>query len=229
MAGHLGSLVPGDRPQQHWRLAGHPSGQGVDALAGPGERVVVVGAGIAGLAAGRTLAAAGREVLVLEARDRVGGRLHTVPLGAGVAADLGGAWLEHYDVNPLAVLAADAGLATVPTDFSAPVMAAADGSVDGGQLRGVLDGLEVTARRLTAAADCSLQDAVAAFAAGLSEGDRRALDRAVEAALILESGLDARQASARGVFGEPGTGAGDRWLPGGYRQLVTRLAESVTV
>jgi len=201
----------------------------VDALAGPGERVVVVGAGIAGLAAARGLAAADREVLVLEARDRIGGRLHTVPLGAGVAADLGGAWLQQYDVNPLAVLAADAGLATVPTDFRSPAMAAADGPVDGGRLRGLLDGLEMTAQRLTTDADCSLHDAVTAHAAGLSDEDRRGLDRAVEAALILESGLDPRQASARGAFGEPGTGAGDRWLPGGYGQLVALLAEGLTV
>jgi uncharacterized protein with NAD-binding domain and iron-sulfur cluster len=52
-----------------------------DALARPGERIVVVGAGIAGLAAARALADRGRDVQVLEARDRIGGRLHTVPLG----------------------------------------------------------------------------------------------------------------------------------------------------
>jgi monoamine oxidase len=209
--------------------SGAAAGGVVDALARPGERVVVVGAGAAGLAAARALAAAGREVLVLEAQDRVGGRLHTVPLGAGVAADLGGAWLEQYEVNPLAVLAADAGLATVPTDFSSPTVAAADGPVDGGQLRGLLDGLEMTAGRMTVAGDCSLDDAVTAYAAGLSDDDRRGLDRAVEAALLLESGLDPRQASARGAFGEPGTGAGDHWLPGGYGQLVALLGEGLTV
>ena len=85
----------------------------VDALARPGERIVVVGAGIAGLAAARALTGMGRDVLVLEARDRIGGRLHTVRLGAGVAADLGGAWLQQYDANPLARLAAQADLVTV--------------------------------------------------------------------------------------------------------------------
>ena len=84
-----------------------------DAWARPGERVVVVGAGLAGLAAARTLARRGREVLVMEARDRLGGRLHTVPLGAGVVADLGGAWLQRYDGNPLARLAERRGLRTV--------------------------------------------------------------------------------------------------------------------
>ncbi len=46
--------------------------------AGAGRKVLVVGAGFAGLAAAHELASAGCEVLVLEARDRVGGRVHTL-------------------------------------------------------------------------------------------------------------------------------------------------------
>ena len=40
--------------------------------------VIVLGAGVAGLAAARALAAAGRQVVVFEARDRIGGRVHTL-------------------------------------------------------------------------------------------------------------------------------------------------------
>jgi monoamine oxidase len=51
--------------------------------------LVIVGAGIAGLAAGRRLAAAGRRVAILEARDRVGGRIHTHRVAPGVPIELG--------------------------------------------------------------------------------------------------------------------------------------------
>jgi monoamine oxidase len=65
-----------------------------------GERVVVVGAGLAGLTAAGDLAAAGAEVTVLEARDRVGGRMHGVPASADVVADGGAAYLgiQHTEL-----------------------------------------------------------------------------------------------------------------------------------
>jgi monoamine oxidase len=55
--------------------------------------VCVVGAGYAGLTAARRLYAEGRSVAVLEARDRVGGRIWTEPLSDGTPIDRGGAWL----------------------------------------------------------------------------------------------------------------------------------------
>jgi monoamine oxidase len=54
--------------------------------------VVVIGAGVSGLVAATRVAATGRTVIVLEARDRVGGRTYTVPF-AGGRVDLGGQWL----------------------------------------------------------------------------------------------------------------------------------------
>jgi monoamine oxidase len=61
---------------------------------------IVVGAGVAGLTAARLLAGAGEGVLVLEARDRVGGRLHT-DRSDGLATDLGASWIHGIDDNPL--------------------------------------------------------------------------------------------------------------------------------
>ena len=55
--------------------------------------VVVVGAGLAGLAAARELRGAGRDVVVLEARDRVGGRTLNEPIGDGKVVEIGAQWV----------------------------------------------------------------------------------------------------------------------------------------
>ena len=73
--------------------------------------VAVIGAGAAGLAAASRLAAAGRSVLLLEARDRVGGRAHTVQARGGEPIDLGCEWLHSADRNPLVPLFEAAGVA----------------------------------------------------------------------------------------------------------------------
>jgi monoamine oxidase len=79
--------------------------------------VVVVGAGLAGLAAARTLTAAGREVVVLEARDRVGGRTLNLELGPGhpgKIVEAGGQWIGPTQ-DRLAALAGELGVARFPT------------------------------------------------------------------------------------------------------------------
>ena len=82
----------------------------MDKIAGPVERVVVVGAGIAGLAAASTLRQAGIDAVVLEARNRIGGRLHTIDL-AGTPVDMGGSWIHHPIGNPLTAFCDDHGIA----------------------------------------------------------------------------------------------------------------------
>jgi monoamine oxidase len=56
--------------------------------------VIVVGAGVAGLAAARWLAEAGLHVLILEARDRIGGRVWTIPAPNGVPVELGAEFIH---------------------------------------------------------------------------------------------------------------------------------------
>lgn len=81
-------------------------------------RVVVVGAGLAGLTAARTLASAGADVTILEARDRVGGRMHGVPVCSGVTADGGAAYLGNLHTETLA-LVHEHGLRLVSTPMTA--------------------------------------------------------------------------------------------------------------
>jgi monoamine oxidase len=75
--------------------------------------VIVVGAGLAGLTAARQLQGAGYSVLVLEARDRVGGRVLNHSLAGGQAADVGGQFVGPTQRNILG-LAAELGVATQP-------------------------------------------------------------------------------------------------------------------
>lgn len=74
---------------------------------------VVVGAGFAGLAAARELDRLGYDVVVLEGRDRVGGRSATATI-AGVPVDLGGTFIGPTQ-DAVGELAAELGCATVPT------------------------------------------------------------------------------------------------------------------
>ena len=69
---------------------------------GKAERVIVVGAGMAGLVAARLLHDSGFVVTVLEARDRIGGRTWTDD-SLGAPLDLGGSWVHGVDGNPLAL------------------------------------------------------------------------------------------------------------------------------
>ena len=71
--------------------------------------VVVVGGGVSGLSAAAALAAAGIPVLLLEARARVGGRVHTCQLQNGSTVDCGAAFIHGTDIkhNPVFKLAVD--------------------------------------------------------------------------------------------------------------------------
>ncbi|MCT9821255.1 FAD-dependent oxidoreductase [Microbacterium sp. W1N] len=138
----------------------------------PAERVdvVVVGAGVAGLAAARLLAARGRRVVVLEARDRIGGRTCTDRTD-GRITDLGASWIHGVDDSPVAAAAAAFGMATreftvgsyQPDSRPIAYYAPDDRRLSDADARRFTDDVHT--------ADAALADAIAAAPAGSSYDD----------------------------------------------------------
>jgi monoamine oxidase len=103
----------------------------VEHASSPGSRVdvAVVGAGLAGLVAARDLLAADLSVLVLEARDRVGGRLLNHTLANGAVVEVGGQWVGPTQDRVLA-LAEELGVGLFPTYVEGEHFLAVDGNVE---------------------------------------------------------------------------------------------------
>ena len=80
-----------------------------------GKTVLVIGAGVSGLAAAKKLKETGFSVVVLEAQDRVGGRLRS-NRSLGIAFDEGASWVHGVNGNPMTTLAQQSGMSIVTTD-----------------------------------------------------------------------------------------------------------------
>jgi monoamine oxidase len=118
-----------------------PAGAGAIAEVGPGANggiggeamktdeaeICVIGAGFAGLAAARRVAAAGRDVVVLEARDRVGGRVWNREMSDGTVVSAGGTWLGQGQERMFA-LCRELGMETYPQFEDGEVLLEIDGA-----------------------------------------------------------------------------------------------------
>ncbi|MGA5299462.1 FAD-dependent oxidoreductase [Nucisporomicrobium flavum] len=191
--------------------------QGLEAAewaAGRGHRrVAVIGAGMAGLGAARRLGELGVHAEIWEARDRLGGRAAGAGMD-GATFDLGANWLQQYEHNALARIAESAGLRTVATDFTDPVVLT-------GPPPSAAAGERVRRRLEAAPVEASMAGALGPL---LDEEDVR---RFVDAEIVMDSGAPLTWLSARYGF-EPGVGEGDRWIVGSYRLLVDHLAAGLT-
>lgn len=219
-AGLAASACSGDAP----RPAATPIGNS--------RRYAVVGAGVAGLVAAFELERAGHEVLLLEARDTVGGRVRTVrgaPLGEGLSADVGGDLLRPSDEAALALLG-QLGLRTVPAGLRTPGLAdlvCVGGVPETIETDGLLERLAQASAERAAADDATDVPATTLIeAAGTSPAEQALL----RARFIARHGSDPAGISAAFVAaGEPAGDDARLRIEEGAGALVERLLDVLQV
>lgn len=210
----------------------------------PVERVIIVGAGIAGLTVANALTHVGVETVVLEARRRIGGRVHTVDL-EGLAVDLGCSWIHEPLGNPLTAWADQVGVGRQPGNalLDAVLWDPIDGRLDVTQstvlLQSAGDGFPASRGRLLAVLgdEVSVADAIDRFVAERLDGDLGGQDAPRLRHLLRmfaeqDSGGRAEDVILRnhptnGLDYE-GDYLGDMPV-GGYRRLIAPLAAGVDV
>lgn len=193
------------------------------------DSVLVIGAGLAGLSAARSLADAGRAVRVVEARDRIGGRVCT-DRGWGVPLELGASWIHGATHNPLTELARRVGARLVATDYYGWAELVADPALRPADYSSATWRTFVERARGHGGAG-SLGDAVkaAARAANLSPSDRAQLAFYLTTEVEDEYGADADQLSAA-TFDKGDYAGGDQdVITNGYDALAKSLADGLTI
>lgn len=203
---------------------------------------VIVGAGVAGLTAARLLRAAGRRVVVLEARDRIGGRTWT-DRTSGFSVDRGASWIHGIEGNPLTEVVAAFGMPTI--EFTVGSFQAggrpianydeAHRELDAAATEAWLADAEAVADRLAGAADVaepgeSYDDVVERVLEELGwSGERADRARAFHRHRTEEQcGADNPDVDAHGLD-EDAIDGDEVVFPGGYDALATSLARGLDV
>ena len=209
----------------------------MQARAAPGTgRVIVVGAGISGLAAARELERNGHAVTVLEARERIGGRIHTSRAWKDAPMDLGASWIHETEGNPLTALAREAGARTVATSYDRSTGYGRSGlpfsAAETRRMESLQAQIEAVIERAQAAdADQPLRAAIEAGLdwRSLSAGDRELAELLLNSTIEHEYAGSLRQLSTWWWDDDAGFDGGDVLFPDGFGALTDYLARDLDI
>ena len=199
--------------------------------------VLVIGAGMAGLAAAKTLTAAGKTVRILEARAVAGGRIRT-DRSWGKPIELGAQWIETARGNPLVALAKSAGVTTA-ADPEAGTETYID-LLNGEHLSGApLDALytqvdDIIQGAIDSAggADRSLRTAITAQPAykRLNPAQRRRIESMIAQIIDDDDAIEAEKLSLNNYDeGIDAYGGGNLFVKNGYDGIPTFLANGLQI
>ncbi len=199
--------------------------------------VIVIGAGMSGIAAASELKKNGIDVLVLEARNRIGGRIYSDRSANNVPFEIGAGWIEGIDGSPLVPLAKRLGVQMIPDEGGDEVYLDNNGKrlSDAAAFR-----IRNTYERFTAfleaerelkTTDGALEESIEKFAklAGLAAADRSALNFSVSNVIESDYLGDAKELSMQYYDSDGGHGDDSATIREGYDEMVKRLARGVNV
>lgn len=219
------------------RSAGRQAAAAVIDVAEQGERIAVVGAGLAGATAARILADEGFDVVVVEARERVGGRIDTVELGEWpFSVELGAGVVYDEAATALRMALDTADVEVLPLDPVTELRTRAGAVLETSEV-----GEGAVERALGWAqaqpVDLSLADAIVESGeaqvsdrrdeTGVSDADR--LEHHVLAGVVAASGADADALSAWFSELTPAVNEGDELVVGGLQRLVTEELDGIDI
>ena len=202
------------------------------------QRVLVVGAGIAGLAAAQTLEQRGHEAVVLEARERIGGRIWTSTRWPDAPLDLGATWIHGVKGNPITALADKINARRVTTSYNKYIIYGTSGQwLNDAQEKRLDQFCKQIKKALRTAqnhhVDQSVQAAVEAELdwATLPPEDKRLVDFILNGSIEHEYAGSTNDLSACWYkYGAADAFKGqDALFVNGYHEIITHLAKGVTV
>jgi monoamine oxidase len=200
------------------------------------RRVIVVGAGLAGLAAARELQNHGYQVEVLEGRDRIGGRIWTSTKWADIPLDLGASWIHGLDGNPLTKLAKHANTQIVETSYESNRIYDVNGKELTEAKERRLDRLRDQLQQAIemaqdAAQDTSLRSVIDRLKNQLGDNDEigQLLNFIASGTFEQEYAGSVEKLSAHWFDSDQEFNGEDGLFPGGFQQIVNFLAERLTI
>jgi monoamine oxidase len=202
------------------------------------KQVVVIGAGVAGLSAARRLHDAGLGVLLLEGRERIGGRVWTSHAWADTPLDMGASWIHGIDGNPITALAKEIKAQTAATDYENAWLYDVDGALLGDAEWEEVQGYgadvvlaAVKAKLCLLGDDYSLQEAIenTLDLDSLSRQERQRLNFYLNTNIEHEYAADVAELSAKHFDEGDEFDGGDVIFPDGYDQIVNKLAAGLEI
>lgn len=202
----------------------------------PEERVLVIGAGLAGLAAASQLQEEGYEVVVLEARERIGGRVWTSKLWKDLPLDLGASWIHGVKRNPLTELADKIKARRLETFYDLAAVYHADGTPLTEEELELFERLRARVSRLLERAqerddDISLRQAVEPLLREFPQGamERRFIQFILNSDFEQEYSGSAGKLSAHWLEHDEEFGGGDVLFASGFSSIVEFLANGLEI